>query len=142
MLWISDCAGSSPESQLKWYQFWNWYCISFQSGLALAEHVGPAEVGLLDGDDLADRAVVDPLDRFADAQVVAPAEARNEAQVLLLGLFGGGHRHLHARARRCRAAFRRRRACRRRRRPSGTRGGSATCTAISTTSTPLWISFS
>ncbi len=55
------------------------------------------DVGLLDGDDLADRAVVDPLHRLADAQVVAPAEPGDEAEVLLLGLFGGGHRHLHRR---------------------------------------------
>ena len=32
MLWTSDCAMSSPESQLKWYQLRNWYWISLHSG--------------------------------------------------------------------------------------------------------------
>ena len=61
-------------------------------GLALAEHVRAAEIMLLDGDDLADLAVEDPLDALADAQVVAPAEPVDQAQVLLRGRLGGRHR--------------------------------------------------
>ncbi len=32
-LWINCCPVWSPESQLKWYQFWYWYSISLHSGL-------------------------------------------------------------------------------------------------------------
>ena len=64
--------------------------------LAEAEDVRSAKVGHFDGDDLADRPVLDPLDGLADARIVAPTEAGNEAQVLLSGLLGGGHRQLHA----------------------------------------------
>jgi hypothetical protein len=43
---------------------------------------GPAE-------DLAHRAVVDPLDRFHPAQVVTVVEAHDDVEPLLLGLLGG-----------------------------------------------------
>ena len=39
MLWINCWAVWSPESQLKWYQFWYWYSISLHSGCR-ADDVG------------------------------------------------------------------------------------------------------
>ena len=66
-------------------------------GLAAAVPERAGEVVLLDGDDVADRAVLNPLDRFADAQVVAPAEAGDDGQVLLLGLFARLQHAAHAR---------------------------------------------
>src|SRR5690606_5270863 len=44
------------------------------------------------GDDVADRAVLDLLDRVTHAQVIAPAQTTNDAEVLFLRL-GGGFQH-------------------------------------------------
>ena len=40
--------------------------------------------------------VANPLHGFADARIGSPAKARGQAEVLLLSLFGGGHRDLDA----------------------------------------------
>ena len=41
------------------------------------------QVVLLHGDDVADRPVLDPLDRFPDAVVVTPAQAGDDVEILL-----------------------------------------------------------
>jgi hypothetical protein len=48
-------------------------------------------------DDVADRAVVNPLDRFDVLRLVAPLQTDRDHQVLLLGFFDGGQDAAHAR---------------------------------------------
>ena len=54
-------------------------------GIAPAVPERAGEVVLVHGDDIADGPVLDSLHRLADAVVVAPAEAGDEVQALLLG---------------------------------------------------------
>ena len=58
--------------------------MSVQSGCRGLTQTAAAVVVGLQRDDLADRAVVDPLHRLAEAVVVAQAQAGDDRQVLLL----------------------------------------------------------
>jgi hypothetical protein len=64
--------------------------------LAGAVRQRPAQVSLLDALDFPDGAPEDPLHCLAHAQIVAPAKAGDEIQVLLLRLFGRGQHAAHA----------------------------------------------
>ena len=68
-----------------------------QAGSARVEHVGRPQPGLLDGDDVADGAVVHALDGLAVGRPEAALQAGEHAQVLLLRQFAGGLHHLDAR---------------------------------------------
>ena len=65
-LWTCCSTMWSPQSQTKWYQLRIWYSISVWSGWRSRTQIGSAvPVGPHEG-DVADRAVVDPLDALRD----------------------------------------------------------------------------
>ena len=114
----------------------------------LPVHVGPVGLALLDPDaaavvvglqrvDLADRAVVDPLDDLLEPVASSAGTARRRPR----GSSSSPLRRFRARSgrrgHRRRPAFRRRRACRHRRPPSGACGRKCGGVASRTTSTPL-----
>ena len=94
--------------------------------IALDDLVRAAEEHDLHGNDLADRPVVDPLDRFAISVLIAALQSREQTQVVLLRQCGGGLHAADTRPDRCRAASPRRRACRRGGRPPRTSDGTST----------------
>ena len=80
---------------MKWYWLANWNSTSvLYCGQTRIEPVGAAEEILFDGHDLADGAVVDPLDRFLIAGLVPAVQAGHHAEPLLLGELAGRRDHV------------------------------------------------
>ena len=93
MLWTCCSTMWSPESQVKYSQLRICHSVSDQSGCRAVVPQPALVPEHLAADDVADRAVVDALDRREVFGLVAPLRAGDDAELLLRRRFvGGEHR--------------------------------------------------